>query len=86
MVSPHRYLERLQRQLLELEQARKEGLFPESRGMSSGVVSTLVPKMFPDVNVNVLDSLEVSGQFVKGIVPLSFVGSVGDANGHVYTS
>ena len=81
MACIHTYLERLQRQLLEREQAPKEGPFSERRTMSKTVRLTIVvPKMFFYVNVKILDSLEVFSQFVKCIVPLAFIVSLGDAN------
>ena len=86
MACIHTYLECLQRQFLELEQSLKEGPFSNSRTMSKSVANIAHPKMFSHINVKILESLEVSSQFVKCIVPLAFVISLGDANVKVYTS
>ena len=85
------YFECLQRQLLELEQALKEGPFSKSRTISLTTVNVVVvasfdPKTLVYVNEKMLDSIEVFSQFVKCIVPLAFIVPLGDANGKVYTS
>lgn len=83
----HTYLERLQRQLVELEQALKEGPLSKSRTISTSVVvGFVVPKILFYVNVKILDSLEVFSQLVKCTVPLTFIVSHKDVNSEVYTS